>query len=247
MRSSISASRRRLMVAACVESLRVPRTGLVVAAGFLTLIALMLTVDARRNQLAPIDKPLIDAVQRVELPYLSQSVAIINAVTNSTWAVVLWGVTLLTLLAVRWWIPALAVLAMPWGGLFSNLIGVHVVVRTRPDGDGLLRSVGDWDAPSFPSGHVLGAVMLYGFLIYLAPRIHERLLRAALVGVSLLIIVTVGFARLWIGAHWPSDVLAAYALGGLAMVVLVVFVEQAEWTMASLAARFPLPSWLRPR
>jgi len=234
------------MVDVAVESLRLPRRDLVIQAGFLALIAAILTVDARRNTLAPFDRPLIDAIQRIDLPFLTPIINGVDTLTSSTWAIALWGVALVAMLAVRWWVPALAVLAMPWGGFANNMIGTYVVTRTRPEDDTLLRTLGEVDAPSFPSGHVMGAVMLYGFLLYLLPRMRHYGVRRAFLMTSLAIIPMVGFGRIWVGAHWPSDVLAAYAMGGLVVVLLIMLVEQVEHSLATLAARFSLPDWVSP-
>lgn len=75
---------------------------------------------------------------------------------------------------------------------------------------------------SFPSGHVLGAVLLWGFVYFASewliasPRIR-RWVRWS----SLAVIALMGLQRVYTGAHWPSDVLAAYLWGGVILFVLV--------------------------
>ena len=75
---------------------------------------------------------------------------------------------------------------------------------------------------SFPSGHVLGAVLLWG-LVYFASEqlIANPRIRRWVQWSSLAFIVLTGFQRVWTGAHWPSDVLAAYLWGGVILFVLV--------------------------
>ena len=69
-------------------------------------------------------------------------------------------------------------------------------------------------APSFPSGHSISAVMCYGLVAYLlAPRIPTRFWKAAVIILAALIILYVGFSRVFIGDHYLTDVLAGYALG----------------------------------
>jgi undecaprenyl-diphosphatase len=75
---------------------------------------------------------------------------------------------------------------------------------------------------SFPSGHVLGAVLLWGFVYFASERLiasprTRRWVRWSSVGV----IALMGLQRVYAGAHWPSDVLAAYLWGGVILFVLV--------------------------
>ncbi|PSN10214.1 phosphatase PAP2 family protein [filamentous cyanobacterium CCP5] len=67
---------------------------------------------------------------------------------------------------------------------------------------------------SFPSGHALGSMVLYGFLAYLlVQRFPQQ--RPWIYGVSGLLIAGIGFSRLYLGVHWPTDVLAGYSIGFL--------------------------------
>ncbi len=75
---------------------------------------------------------------------------------------------------------------------------------------------------SFPSGHVLGTVLLLGFIIYLAQEtIPNRRLRLGVQAISVIVIALMGLQRVYAGAHWPTDVLAAYLWGGVILFVLV--------------------------
>jgi undecaprenyl-diphosphatase len=75
---------------------------------------------------------------------------------------------------------------------------------------------------SFPSGHVVGAVLLWGLIFFAAGQaIQARWPRLAVQGLSVAMIVLMGFQRVYAGAHWPTDVLGAYLWGGLILVGLV--------------------------
>ena len=116
----------------------------------------------------------------------------------------------------RWWAAFCGLAGFPLGGVVNYVVGEILVERTRPDLDELTRASSNPEERSFPSGHVQGAVMLYGLLFVVARRIRNRARCASPSRAACLaIIATVGFARVWDGAHWPTDVLAAYALGGL--------------------------------
>ncbi len=68
---------------------------------------------------------------------------------------------------------------------------------------------------SFPSGHSMGSVMFYGTLFYfLFRRASNWLLKAiALVASTFMVLVT-GMSRIYLGVHYPSDVISGYAAAG---------------------------------
>ncbi|MBE9112358.1 phosphatase PAP2 family protein [Nodosilinea sp. LEGE 07298] len=67
---------------------------------------------------------------------------------------------------------------------------------------------------SFPSGHALGSMVLYGFSAYLlAQRFQPQ--RWLIYGVAVLLIASIGFSRIYLGVHWPTDVVAGYSIGFL--------------------------------
>src|SRR5258708_7400796 len=82
------------------------------------------------------------------------------------------------------------------------------------------------DTTSFPSGHVLGATVIYGLLatIVLQSR-ARRAFRAAATTCLVLIIVGIGIPRLYLGVHWPSDVLGSLAIA-LVLIPAILFLLQ---------------------
>jgi undecaprenyl-diphosphatase len=99
-----------------------------------------------------------------------------------------------------------------FGSVVISYLLKIVVARDRP-----LPSLAAIDAPgySFPSMHAAAALAMYGFFAYmiwklLQPRHH----RAFGVAIVTAVIVLIGFSRLYLGVHYPSDVIAGYAIGG---------------------------------
>jgi undecaprenyl-diphosphatase len=75
---------------------------------------------------------------------------------------------------------------------------------------------------SFPSGHVLGTILVWGFLCYAAEElIPDRRWRFLTQGVCIAMIALMGLQRVYVGAHWPTDVLAAYLWGAVVLLPLV--------------------------
>jgi len=127
-----------------------------------------------------------------------------------------WGVIILGLLfgiyylAKRYW-RELTLLAVGMAGesllflLLSNLIG-----RVRPPTQiWIILKI-----PGFPSGHTMASVVLFGLLAYLlVPKIRSTFGKGLLVAVAILIMLFIGFTRVFTAAHYLTDVLAGYAMG----------------------------------
>ena len=95
---------------------------------------------------------------------------------------------------------------------------------------------------SFPSGHVLASVLIWGFLIYLASRhVRQRRLRVGIQVASFAILILTGLQRVYAGAHWPSDVVGGY-LWGVILVVALVWVYEQLRSRASGSASFDEPA-----
>jgi undecaprenyl-diphosphatase len=95
--------------------------------------------------------------------------------------------------------------------IFVELIK-RLVHRTRPEFANVLVFENSF---SFPSGHTFVAVSFYGLLTFFLFRIiKNRLLKIITVISGILLILTIGFSRIYLGAHFPTDVLASLAAGG---------------------------------
>lgn len=181
----------------------------------LSMFFAIVLLDAMMRPLAGFDIPLIERIQAVDAPGLESLLSMVSLLTGSIGAISVWALAAVAFATRKIWSAALAVLLMPIGGVINTLIGTLLVERTRPHMAGLQRTSLNFEERSFPSGHVEGAVLFYGFIFLLARRIENRSLRLAIQTGSVAIIAASSFARIWQGAHWPSDVIAALLLGGV--------------------------------
>ncbi len=125
---------------------------------------------------------------------------------------------------------AAAALARVLSGVVKALVD-----RPRPSAS-VVDVVYPLGGASFPSGHVLGATLFYGFLIYCAEcSISNKLVRRLVQGSLAIVILLMGYARIELGAHWPTDVLGGYAIGLLVLSAMVWL--HRRWTGADQKER----------
>lgn len=108
------------------------------------------------------------------------------------------------------------------GGGLLNLFLKNFFERERPNINLMFQA----DGFSFPSGHSMGSMTYYGFLVYLVIRSKRNLLSKAGWGVLFgFIILLIGISRIYLGVHYPSDVLAGYMAGGAWLVLWISLLE----------------------
>jgi len=98
----------------------------------------------------------------------------------------------------------------------------EMVDRPRPIEE-MVELRGSFSSPSFPSGHVMSSTYFYGFLAYLAVTLPLATpTRALLATLSWAVLVLTGPANVWLGVHWPSDVLGGYAWGTVLLLPVIL-------------------------
>lgn len=117
-------------------------------------------------------------------------------------------------------VPAIALSSMALMFLLKNLFGRH-----RPDIPLLQEAKG----LSFPSGHALMSVTFYGLLIYIIwHTVKNKVLKWSLIVALILLILLIGFSRIYLRVHYPSDVFAGFAIGFLWLVISIYTVKRIE-------------------
>lgn len=119
----------------------------------------------------------------------------------------------------RWhalWVPSVA-----GGGALAISATVKVITaRARPP---LSSAVVDAYGLAFPSGHALRAMAVYGALAWLVTAAtRSRTVQVLTWAFASVLIAAVGFARMYLGVHWLTDVLAGYVLGGTWLALVLV-------------------------
>ena len=176
--------------------------------------SLALTYAVRRANLLPGDLRLTRALQRRRSPLADRFWSTVAAPGFPEYSTPLVAVAAVGFLALRLRTEAIFML-LASGTNAANWAIKRLVRRERPTAQHV-RVAKVINEPGFPSGHVMHYLSFYGFLAAAAlANLRPSRLRRAIVGVCLAMIGLVGPSRVYLGAHWPSDVAAGYLYGGL--------------------------------
>jgi undecaprenyl-diphosphatase len=97
-----------------------------------------------------------------------------------------------------------------------------LVDRPRPSPELVQVMTTSW-GESFPSGHAVYAMVFYGFLFYLTPKLINRPVLAKALQAFLVVLIGLTMAsRIYLGVHWFSDILGGLFLGGLVLITTIV-------------------------
>ncbi len=135
-------------------------------------------------------------------------------------------------------IAIVLVLAIIFHNRYSFYLGINVsssvllntffkqcIRRDRPN---LLRLI-EQGGYSFPSGHAMISICLYGYLFYLTyTKVNNKFLKYSVSILLFLIIISIGVSRIYLGVHYASDVIAGYLLATIYVMLFIVIVEKFE-------------------
>jgi undecaprenyl-diphosphatase len=186
--------------------------GLLIVGGAGVVFA-WLAEDVWEKEVFSWDAPIMLAIHTYHAPWLDRVMIAITDIGLPGGFFVA-AVAMLWLLYRNRWISALAI-GVSFGGSLLITQGIKsIFVRERPLVFTPILSLQDY---SFPSGHTMSALALYGFIAFLCWQ-QKRHGWAVL---SIVFALFISFSRLYLGVHYPSDVLGALALG-LAWVSMVI-------------------------
>ena len=119
------------------------------------------------------------------------------------------------------WLTVMGSQITTWGGKF-------LINRARPD---FILDVTAY-SPSFPSGHATGAAAVLGIVTYVIARdMPDYRWRFAVAYFSVIVIVLIGFSRIFLNVHYPSDVAAGFLVGAFWVLAGIALAEMSRAKM----------------
>jgi diacylglycerol kinase family enzyme/membrane-associated phospholipid phosphatase len=227
-------------------------TGVLAVASTLLLFALIAYEVATHGALTRLDRQLADWFNRRAFSPLTELVLGYTDLHGTIGVLAMGALLLWHMLRHRQWLWAADLLLVLPGGMLFNFGLKHVFTRLRPSFADPILVLHSY---SFPSGHTIGATLLYATLAAyllnqpaLAAGIAARLgtgargAAAAAIGGALLLVALTAFSRVYLGAHFLSDVLGAMLLGmaWFAFWTTLLFISRRHYSAAA-RSNCPMP------
>lgn len=186
-------------------------TGLALVASATLLFAGIAANVVSNGVLTVADAHLAEWLYAHGQPLLTQCLLMITHVHDPIVISAIAAVIAVCLGRQKQWFAMCTVLLATEGGMLLNLVVKQVFQRGRPSFEQPLVTLTTY---SFPSGHVVASTVFYGVMAALLLARTASVKRAACMLLSAwCMVVLIGFSRLYLGAHYMSDVLAAFFEG----------------------------------
>ena len=175
----------------------------------------LLAIAVSYNPVFRLDVLILKNLQLISTPFLSQIMTFISLFGEIYFAPLSLLLVMGVLLYKGYKKEALFTPVVLIGFLFADMFK-DLIARPRPTIAGLN---GFYPVPadfSFPSGHVVFYTLLFGLLAFLAltlPRLERKWKEYILLAISIPLVSLVGLSRVYLGVHWPTDVIGGYLLG----------------------------------
>lgn len=160
------------------------------------------------------DTAVYELVRSLECGFFDTYFVWITKLGNESTIIIL-VIVLLLLLKNRY---RMLMVMMPLTSVISNQAIKYTIRRPRPEVLKLIKQGGY----SFPSGHSMISVAVYGLLIYwVVKNIKNKYLKYGLCTLLVLLIGSIGISRIYVGVHYASDVLGGFLLATAELMLLV--------------------------
>jgi undecaprenyl-diphosphatase len=186
--------------------------GLGISAFMLALFIELTTITFVDKNITVFDDTIISLVRYFASPNLNKLMIFITNIGSAYSYGVLVPIIIILLALQRQWRDASSLSICLVGAGVLNTVLKSLFERARPNVLQLVKAGGY----SFPSGHSMVALCFYGMLAYLLSRRlahwHGRL---AIFVATTILIIAIGISRIYLGVHYPSDVLGGYIAGAI--------------------------------
>lgn len=203
-------------------------TGLYVLFVILALIFVLLGVTVfveltrslKTDALLAFDKQVTKSVLSYRSPALTQYFVVITKMGNAYSYLVIVGLyTIISCFVLKKFNYLIQITSVLCLSALSNSVIKHLVNRPRPEIEHLVTV----KSLSYPSGHAMVAIAFYGFFAYLFYKQNLPGFVKLLIGLVLLFLVlSIGVSRVYLGVHFPSDVIGGFIAGAIWVVFCII-------------------------
>ena len=186
-------------------------------ASLIFIIFALLAAAAHASPYFAIDLTISRAIQSIHSTIFDLSMKAVSSIGSGRALpiAVIFLTTLIFALQLR--LEALYLAISTTISLLAGSLTKLLVFRPRPVSS-LVNIYKQLSDGSFPSSHTLTYTLIFGFLLYIAiTRLKPSPIRYVLIALSTFLITSIGISRIYLGAHWASDVVGGYLFGALAL------------------------------
>jgi undecaprenyl-diphosphatase len=172
----------------------------------------------KKEMISRLDLMINSKILLIIAPWLTKIMIIVTAIMN------FWGIFFLSLIVIgimvykkKWYNIILYIFSIS-GGMFLAYSIKQIIHRTRPEGS-LIYIPGY----SFPSIHATVAIIFFCIVIYsFKDELKSNIGRIIYIFLGIIMILLIGFSRIYLGVHWFSDVIGGFALGMFWLTLLIL-------------------------
>jgi membrane-associated phospholipid phosphatase len=184
-------------------------------------VILGIPARSRRGGCQTFDKSILIDLRSIHTPLLDRLMLGFTALGDPNWLVVICLSLGMIAITRNRRSEATTIAIVSLGALGLNIILKQLFARTRPQ---LWERIVDVDFYSFPSGHAMMSMVIYSLLSYFFAS-HFPRWRVGFFSLAIMLIAAVGLSRLYLGVHWPTDIIGGYMAGLVWVIASIVIFE----------------------
>lgn len=169
------------------------------------ILAIVVTINVKNGRILELDLNIYKFFS--ENIINDKLTPIVKVITHIGGAKIVFVLTVLAIILIKGLKNKLFLLTGIVGTAGLNVVLKHIIQRERPNINRLIPEKGY----SFPSGHSMMSMAFYGMLIFLIFKyVKNTALKWTLIVILTILLSTIGITRIYLGVHYPSDVIGGF-------------------------------------
>jgi membrane-associated phospholipid phosphatase len=200
--------------------------GTTLSAAFLFIFFNFIEDIFDKSSLFIFDKNVINIIENIRTPFFNKIMGFITYMGNSYTIIISFLIVIILLIMLKKFRYIFSLLISLSGSAVFVLLIKNITGRQRPPIENALIVLKDF---SFPSGHSYMAVAFYGLVIYfIFDMLKNNKSKYFILAFGIIFVLSLGFSRLYLGVHWPSDVFAGFAAAISLITAIITILEIKE-------------------
>jgi undecaprenyl-diphosphatase len=183
------------------------------------IIFVLITILILTNNISSFDNYIYKIISNMRCDFLDSFMKLITSIGNTIPVLIILLIIMINLNYKNRTILGTSMIIT----LIINQLIKYSIRRPRPPIEERLISQGGY---SFPSGHSMMSMCLYGVIIYLVSQnIKDKKIRHLVISILVLLVLLIGLSRIYLRVHYPSDVLAGFLLTIFILISNITFIN----------------------